>query len=274
MHIAHLLLAILAASPDQAVHSAETASAKSESKFAVWVSDHFIVRSQCPDVGAEALAVLAEQKRNRLAEVWLKDVSNKSSEDSRCQVIVHGTKASYLKAVGEGGNLTSGSTLIRFNRGRVISRRIDLLAEDAERPFETIGHEIVHVIFAERFPKTAAPRWAEEGAALLADSDSKRFAHRRDFRSAVRDGQAFGVDELVRMNDYPHPGRVGAFYGQSLVLVEFLTALGEPGDFVRFVDASLEQGHDAALKEVYGISSASQLETLWQERAINVALRE
>jgi hypothetical protein len=232
----------------------------------------FVVRSNSPGVDAAELGRHAEAMRNSLAALWLGESPGKSSWTPRCEIVVHAHRQSYLKATGAAGAVTSGSTLVRFSAGKVASRRIDLLADRASRPFETIAHELVHAIFAERFPDSPPPRWAEEGAALLADTQTKRSAHERDFKQALRSGTAFRVADLVRMNDYPPPTRFAAFYGQSLVLVSFLTQLGEPGDFVRFVDRAIEAGHDDALEEVYHISSAGQLEQLWRERAVNVLL--
>jgi hypothetical protein len=235
-------------------------------------SQSFVVRSGSRNVDAAALGQHADMLRKSLAKLWLGETQQDSGWTPRCEIVVHASRGSYLKVTGAAGGATSGSTLIRFDQGKVVSRRIDLLADRADRPFETIAHELVHAIFAERFPNTAPPRWAEEGAALLADTQTKRAAHQRDFRQALRTGTAFRVDDLVRMNDYPPPTRFAAFYGQSLVLVDFLSQLGEPGDFVRFVDRSIEAGHDKALHEIYQISSANQLEQLWRERAVNELL--
>lgn len=239
---------------------------------ALHTTQSFVVRSNSRSVDAKVLAQHAETLRKSLVKLWLDDKDSQSGWTPHCEIVVHANRGSYLKVTGAAGGATSGSTLVRFDQGKVVSRRIDLLADRADRPFETIAHELVHAIFAERFPNAAPPRWAEEGAALLADTQTKRAAHQRDFRQALRTGTAFRVDDLVRMNDYPPPTRFAAFYGQSLVLVDFLTQLGEPGDFVRFVDRSIEAGHDTALNEIYQISSTSQLEQLWTERAVKVLL--
>jgi hypothetical protein len=238
-------------------------------------TESFTVRSYSGSVDAAEFGRHAEAMRKSLSTLWLKSedgAPGTANWTPRCEVVIHAQRASYQKAIGGTGAATSGSTLVRVNQGKVILRRIDLLADRPSRPFETISHELVHAIFAERFPNASPPRWAEEGAALLADTQVKRAAHQRDFRQAVRSGTAFRVHELVRMSDYPPPTRFAAFYGQSLVLVDFLTQLGDPGDFVRFVDRSLERGQDEALKQVYGIASTQQLQDLWDERAVKAVL--
>ena len=234
-------------------------------------TNRFVVRSDSRPVDANALAQHAEHLHTTLVKRWFKS-DDEATWTPRCEIIVHATRANYVRAVGASGANTLGSTLVRFNAGKVAARRIDLLADQAGRPFETVGHELVHVLFAERFPKSPPPRWAEEGAALLVDSNAKRAAHRRDFAQSLRAGSAFHVNDLVRMHDYPPPTRFAAFYGQSLVLVDFLTQLGETEDFVRFVDRSMTVGHDRALQEVYGIATAAELESLWKEKAVQQAL--
>jgi len=232
----------------------------------------FVVRSLHPQVDAAEFAQHAESRRMELVKLWLPESDSRTDWAPRCEVVIHTSKQSYLRAIGQAASSTSGSTLIRFSEHKVVVRRIDLLATTPRQPFETISHELVHVIFAERFPKTAPPRWAEEGAALLADTVTKRTAHEKDFQTALRNGTAFRVRDLVGMSDYPPPTRFAPFYGQSLVLVDFLTRQGDPGDFLRFVEDSMEHGHDAALDRVYGISGTRELEILWQERVAKVAL--
>jgi hypothetical protein len=243
---------------------------KSPVRTYVAANENFVVRSYSPHVDAQVLAEHASHLHTSLRDRWFGEATE--SWSPKCEVIVHAHQATYLRAVGAGGGATLGSTLVRLNQGKIAVRRIDLLADQPGRPYETVGHEIVHVLFAERFPKGTPPRWAEEGAALLADSEGKRHAHRRDFAQSVRYGGTFPVAELMKMTDYPAPTRFAAFYGQSLVLVDFLTHLGEPTDFVRFVDRSMAVGHDAALEEVYGIRSSDQLEELWTERAVKTAI--
>jgi hypothetical protein len=274
--IAFVALLALAAGPQSTQTSCACAHCQHQAQSArtatTQTTASFIVRSHSTGVDADTLGQHAEAMRKSLAALWLGEKKSESSWTPRCEIVVHAQRASYLKATGAAGVATSGSTLVRFNQGKVVSRRIDLLADRASRPFETIAHELVHAIFAERFPGAAPPRWAEEGAALLADTQTKRAAHERDFKQALRNGTAFRVEDLVRMNDYPPPTRFAAFYGQSLVLVDFLTKLGEPGDFVRFVDRSIAVGHHEALRDVYGISSPERLQELWSERTAVVIL--
>lgn len=229
--------------------------------------NNFVIRRGSTKFDAADLLKHAEAKREVLCSQWLGADAARDKWSPPCELILHTSRASYVRAVGTAGQTTSGSTLVRISEGKVVVRRINLLIDASGKHYDTLSHELVHAIFAERFPRAVPPRWAEEGAALLADPEQKRLAHREDFAYAHRAGQTFAVRELLRMTDYPAPQRFPEFYGQSLVLVEFLTSLGEPPDFVRFVARSMETDIDRALQEVYGLSSASQLEGRWTKHA-------
>ena len=235
------------------------------------VTENFVVTSGATPIDARQFSKHAEAMRKSLCTQWLGDEAAQKQWKPPCEIVLHRDRASYIRAVGAGGQSSSGSTLVRLDKDQVAVRRIDLFVDRADRPHETLSHELVHVIFAERFRKVAPPRWAEEGAALLADTQAKRDAHRRDFARAHHSGRTFKIGEFLKMADYPALERFPEFYGQSLVTAEFLAELGQPGDFVRFVDCSLATSPDEALKEVYQIESA-QLAQRWGEHSAQSAL--
>lgn len=235
------------------------------------VSENFVVISGTTAIDAREFSKHAEAIRESLCARWLGDNTAPDQWKPPCQIVLHRDRTSYIRAVGAGGRSSSGSTLVRLDKGKVAVRRIDLFADRADRPHETLSHELVHAIFAERFPNVTPPRWAEEGAALLADTEVKRDAHRADFARARQSGRAFKMGEFLKMADYPAPERFPEFYGQSLVTAEFLAELGKPGDFVEFVDRLLATSPDQALKEVYQLEGA-QLERRWQEHSAQSAL--
>lgn len=224
----------------------------------------FVVRNYSAYVNAELFSKSADDTRLRLCEKWLERADAAKPWSPPCEVILHRDRASYMKAVGEAGQTTGGSTLVRMGKEGIESRRIDLMADARSKPLETLAHEIVHVIFAQRFSDAVPPKWAEEGAALLADTATKRAAHYRDLQHAMKTGTAFPMNQLVSSTDYPQPHRFPAFYGQSLALVEHLVNQSEPGEFLEFVKLSMEVGHEKALSDVYQIETIAELETQWR----------
>lgn len=209
---------------------------------------------------AKQVAELCERWREKLQGYWLQTLQ--ADWSPRCEIVVHRTKQQYLAAVGKGGEATRGSSWIEFKQKEVSKRRIDLLGVD-DSGLSALAHEMTHVIFADLFQGRQPPRWADEGAAMLADTLEKQQLHQRDLERAIASRYDFRVVELFALEQYPQPHRVAGFYGQSVSLAAFLARRDDPAKFVKFVERAIEHGHDRALQDVYGIAGAASLETEW-----------
>lgn len=228
-------------------------------------SASFQVRSVPGGPAAEDVLKHCERLRSELQRLGLGGETQEPWRP-RCEVVVHATRGSYLHAVGRGGGQTSGSSLIRFDQGRVRTRRIDLLM-DKQTDLPALPHELTHVVLADRFRGKQPPRWLDEGIATMADSLEKKKLHHRDCQQALRTGTALRLIDVLRLEQFTSAQQVPAFYGQSLSLVHFLSAKDGPGRVVDFVAAAIHQGYDRALKTYYGIDSVATLEQEWREFA-------
>jgi len=213
---------------------------------------------------ADNLARQAEILRQTLHHKWFGD-SPLEAWKPRCQIVLHSNQQSYLAAVGRGAVRTVGSSLVRKEKGRILSRRIDLLPDDGDFLTAALPHEMTHVIFKDQFTTTKLPHWADEGIAILADTESKQDRHSNDLQNAIVGGTAFHIGTLVAMEDYPSADRFGAFYGQSASLTEFLVNRKTPVHFVQFLEHAGSRGYDAALEKCYGISGLADLNRQWRE---------
>lgn len=210
---------------------------------------------------AKQVALLCERWRQKLQTYWLQ--SPRENWSPRCQVVVHASKQSYLAAVGRGGGATRGSSWIEFKNKQVSKRQIDLLGV-SDLGLTALAHEMTHVIFADLFQGRQPPRWADEGAAMLADTSEKQQLHQRDLENAVAGRIDFRVGELFALEQYPQPHRVPGFYGQSVSLAAFLARRDDPAKFIKFIERVLDHGHDRALQEVYDIAGTKSLELEWR----------
>ncbi len=213
-----------------------------------------------------------EALRLELGTKWLGDDPARPTWKARCYVVVHPSIASYVREVGEAGRGTLGSSLIRTDHGRVVSRRIDLRGDVAEPLRAALPHEMTHVVLADAFAGDELPRWADEGMAMQADPPDKLAAHGRDFDAAVAEHKLFRLGELVSKSDYPAGDGRTVFYGESVSLVSYLVSRRPATDFVRFMHLATQSGYDASLRDVYGIQGLAQLERLWRSQT-DVALR-
>ncbi|HEX4142552.1 MAG TPA: hypothetical protein VHY91_03305 [Pirellulales bacterium] len=184
----------------------------------------------------------------------------------KCDVVLHPNDASYLREVGAGGVTTVASSLVDHKDGSISVRRVDVRSQQSHWQTAALPHELTHVILADCFVGRLVPRWIDEGAALLADPAEKQARHKAELAGAVADRSAFRVIELLTLEDYPAGNRWGAFYGQSLSLVEYLTQQRSTDDFIRFVQLSFDKGYDASLREVYGLTDVADLERCWRSK--------
>ena len=230
-------------------------------------SNNFLVRSYLAQPQADEDARHCESLCCELHKTLLGEEESRVWEP-KCEVVLHPSRASYLKSVGSGGAQTVGSSAIRIQSGKVLHRRIDLLAEDRSRALSALRHELIHVLFAELYPNTMPPRWAEEGLALLNDSEDKQARHLNDLRQAVEANTTIPLNRLLATADYPTGWQRAVFYGQSMSVVEYLTQLNTPDQFLRFVQLNLEAGHGHALRTVYKVDSLDDLERGWREYAL------
>lgn len=226
-------------------------------------SANFEIRSFLTGPVAADVARHCEEIRDRLrCDVFELGAANWRP---RCVVVLHASRESYARAVGTAGVQTVGSSRVKFTSGRVSQRRIDLLVLDVERGLAALPHELIHVLFADAFPDTPPPKWAEEGLALLVDSADKQTRHRRDLLICARDRTLLPLNRLIANPDYPPAHHRAAFYAQSLSLVEFLIHDRPPNEFVRFVRLALTHGSDYALESIYSLDII-ELEARWQKQ--------
>jgi hypothetical protein len=115
------------------------------------------------------------------------------------------------------------------------------------------------------------PKWADEGMAMLMDPPEKRAGHRADASNAKQRGRAIRLDTLLTTVGYPEPELQATFYGQSLVLAEYLVAAHGTSEFKRFMKTSAKFGANQALSDVYGYS-ISELEQNYAKQIVQPAL--
>jgi hypothetical protein len=131
-----------------------------------------------------------------------------------------------------------------------------------------LPHETTHCILAGQFGPFPVPRWVDEGVAVLTEPAAKIDLHRRQLArlSPMRD--MFSISQLMEMPDYPGRDHIGAFYAQSVTLVEFLVQLRGPRVFTQFVRDGLRQGYQTALQRHYGYRDYNELQSRWVQFAL------
>jgi hypothetical protein len=228
-------------------------------------SPNFQVCSLQSEAEARRIAMRCECLRNGLANTWNVDGE---TWNPRCQIVLHPTAASYVLAVGRGGEATVGSSLATPLRGPIHTRRIDLRTDVDDVLVDALPHELCHLVLADRFRSAPAPLWFDEGVALQYDPAAKRRLHERDLRVSLQRGEVLPLAELLAQSSYPPQKQWAAFYGQSGSLVRWLLTKESPEKLVQFVGRWRELGASRALTETYGIAHLDDLYRQWRRDAI------
>ena len=184
---------------------------------------------------------------------------------ARCEIHVHPTAAAFAAAVGGAPDVARGATTFEFTGAAVSLRRIDVMDGAGTIP-DSLAHELVHVVLADRFTAGPPPRWADEGLAVLFDAPEKQRGHDEDFRAARRHGLAWKAADLLALEEYPEGSRrQRVFYGQSAALVRWLIARRDAPTFIRFLEDCPQRGIRESLERHYELRSVEDLELAWSE---------
>ena len=227
---------------------------------------HFHIFHKQDSAYAEKVAQIAENTRQTMYRKWFGQ--DGPEWEPVCELILHPSAAAYTQDTGVPGSSPGHSRIESDPSGRVIARRMDMRLDASGMMEAVLPHEATHVVLAGMFGTNHVPRWCDEGIAVLSEPNDKIDAHRRNLHKFSKDGQLFGLKELMELKDYPQPRRIGAFYAQSVVLTEFLTQQKNPRVLTEFIKDGLRHGYEQSLQKHYDMTF-SQLEQLWQQQVLS-----
>jgi len=216
---------------------------------ASYVTPNFIVTAPTQEV-AEKVGKCAEFHRVALAKQWLgKTMPNWSRP---CTVKVK---------VGQIG--AGGATTFAFDRGEVFGWRMNVQGPLYRILDSVIPHEVSHTVFACHF-RRPLPRWADEGAATLAEHSDEMQRQRRTFKQILKQRTRFPLRQLLEMEEYPNAmDRVLTLYAQGFSLADYLVERGGKDRYMRFLEDALKRNWDQALRKYYGFQNVESLDKRW-----------
>jgi hypothetical protein len=225
-------------------------------------TDNFRIFHNQPREVAEQAARVAERTRAAMQRRWFG--RNGPAWNPKCDLFLHASGADYSKVTGAPSS-SPGHSSFRIEGGQVVGRRIDLHCDDLNMLGAVLPHETTHTVIAGNLGEQPVPRWADEGMAVLTEPRDKIERHLRKLPGYRQQRQLFAVGQLMQMNEYPDARYVGAFYAQSVSVVEFLTTQTHknPEEFTQFVRDGQRDGYEASLKRHYGYNSFAEMERSW-----------
>jgi hypothetical protein len=218
-----------------------------------------------PELAEKAMR-LADRTRLDMQKKWLTKTENWSPP---CDIYLHDTADAYSAYTKVPRSLPGHSRISVDPSKGVVERQVHVRCDDMNLLYSTLPHEVTHVVIASQFGDKLPPRWADEGVAVLTEPREHIDLHLRNLPDQHSGQQAFRVRDLMRMDDYPEAQRIGAFYAESVSVVDFLTRKREPTVFMQFVREGMNKGYDAALKKYYGYNNFEEMENDWQAFAFS-----
>lgn len=243
---------------------AEALTVRTSGAWKLVESANFRCWSQLPDDEARELAQCCEAWRTRIRNTWIAE-PNTMDWTPKCEVYVHPTVTAYNQTLRRPGDTSVGSTIMNFDQGRTVLRRIDVRADASDWSNAALPHELTHVVLGERFGGRTLPRWADEGIAMLSESAEKHRERRDNLQDILAKRPTLLISELVTTSRLPAPHLRDAFYGQSLALSSLLVRKQTPAKFADFVEESIVSGVDQALRKHYSLEGVAALQREWND---------
>jgi hypothetical protein len=156
-----------------------------------------------------------------------------------------------------------GATTFQFDRGQIMSQRMDIEGPLDRLLASVLPHEVTHTVFAYYF-RQPLPRWADEGGSVLSEDDAERLRHDRLVRRNLNEGRAFPLRRLFELRDYPRSNeQVGCMYAQGFSMTNYLVNASDRPTFLKFIDHGMHHGWDSAVRTYYHHNSVEELEAAW-----------
>jgi hypothetical protein len=218
----------------------------------------------CDPALAQRAAEIAESVRTTQAKRWGSPATH-SGWTPRCDLYLYPNSRSYAQETGQ-PEISPGISTMTNNGVRVLSRRMNLRADNALLLTSTLPHEVTHIVLSDLFVVHQIPRWADEGIAVLAEPLAEQRNREAELREPLEAGRVFPVSQLMAM-EYPEQKDWRLFYAQSVSLTRYLVDQGPPERFIQFVRDSQRTGTAAALRDIYQIEGPSDLHNRWLAHA-------
>ena len=229
-------------------------------------TQHFRVFHKLEKSSADRVAQMAEQTRVVQGRRWFGERA--VGWETKCDLYVHATGSEYSQATGVPPS-SPGHSTVKVESGKVSHRRIDLHSDDPNMLEGVLPHETTHVVLAGNLGSSLVPRWADEGMSVLSEPQDRIERHTRQMAKLNQDGTLFPLKQLLELRDYPDQGRVGAFYAQSVSVVQFLTSLKGHQVFAQFLKDGMAGGYESALRTHYGVQDWREMDQAWRANAVN-----
>jgi hypothetical protein len=223
-----------------------------------------VMHKSQPELARE-VSRTAEAARKDMYERWAGPAGGNWSP--RCDIFLYATGAEYAKVTGKSAD-QSGHSTVGTRAGRVMSRRIDLRADDPSLLDGSLPYEVTQVLVADLFSDQPIPRWARIGMAALSESPESVARYQRAVPGLLREKKLFAVGPFIDQPEFPDAASITPFYAESVSLVSYLVQLKGPKAFTAFLREAPRRGYAKALTTHYGFKDAADLQDHWVKHSL------
>ncbi len=222
---------------------------------ATYPTPNFIVEAPSAEI-AKQVGQAAEHYRKALAIEWLGKAMPRWYEPCRIRVTVG--------QIGAGG-----ATSFSFDRGEVYGWNMRVQGPLDRILDSVLPHEVSHTVFACHF-RRPLPRWADEGAATLAENDSEKLRQQRLVEQILKTKRRIPLRTLLSIKNYPRDMQnVLTLYAEGYSLASYLIQQGGKRRYLQFLEAAHRSGWERALRGYYQQHSIEALERSWNSWVIS-----
>jgi len=217
---------------------------------------NFVVTAPTPEI-AKQVGEAAEVYRKELAIEWLGHELPRWS--APCPIKVK------VGQLGAGGATTFSFFPNAHGSAEVCNWDMNIQGS-LERILDSVlPHEISHTIFACHF-RRPLPRWADEGAATLAEHESERRRQELTVSQVIKTSKKIPLKNLLSIKDYPRDMQdVLTLYAEGYSLADLLVREGGRTRYLKFLGDAHQHGWEQAIRAHYGYRGVDDLEKHWQD---------
>jgi hypothetical protein len=152
----------------------------------------------CDPALALRTAEVAESVRTAQGKQW-NNPAARSAWIPRCDLYLYPTARAYALATGQ-PEVSPGVSTMSSNGAHILSRRMNLRADNPQLLTTILPHEVTHIVLADLFIVQQIPRWADEGIAVLAEPLREQHLRAAELQGPLESGQLFDLARLMVMD--------------------------------------------------------------------------
>jgi tetratricopeptide (TPR) repeat protein len=215
---------------------------------------------------AKEVAQVAEAARQAMSERWLGPVSQEWTP--RCDIYLYSSAKEYAQRTKKSVE-NAGHSTVNFRGQEIVSRRIDLHADDTNLLDATLPNEVTQVLLNGYFSEQKLPRWAMIGIATLSESPESVARYRRAMPELLRQRKLLPLADFFKLQDFPTAEEsITPFYAESVSIVSFLVEQKGPKGFITFMTEVPRRGIAKSMQNHYGFEDLGEFQKSWVRSAM------